>query len=204
MNKKALILLPALMVVLASCNSNSASNSESSKSTSQTSTTSEVTVDLKSPLEFDFVNDYENLKAGFPYVSDATTVNECTLGDLPIKSAGVFVSSYNSVGYLMLKSKSKDEYVGAPVFFASAVSLGKITQIEFTTGASASPKAQYKVTFSKTAIEAPDTTDAETVANGTTKTFTPSDDESYGYFAITSASTSANGQLASLKITFEK
>ncbi len=43
MNKKALILLPALMVVLASCNSNSASTSESGKSTtSQTSTTSET------------------------------------------------------------------------------------------------------------------------------------------------------------------
>ena len=46
MNKKALILLPALMVVLASCNSNSASNSESgtsaSNSESGTSTTSET------------------------------------------------------------------------------------------------------------------------------------------------------------------
>ena len=215
MNKKSLILLPAMMMILASCGNDtttdSSSSSSSTPSSSQSSSSSSTPVtpsELTSPLTLDFVNDFDNLKADMPYVSNATDVLDGNMGGLNFKVAGCYVGSYSGVGYLSLKSKTVTEdekkWDGGLAFIASADSLGKITKIEITIGSGASDNGMYAVTFSETPITAGVDTDAVNIKKSATKEFTPADDKSYGYFAITSTSTKYNGQIGKLTITFEK
>ena len=189
------------MMLLASCSTEPSEPTSSvapSSTPSSTTTTTTPSSSLTSPLTFDFANEYDSLKTDMPYVENADVLDG-TMNGLAFKLSAAFVSSYSNVGYLMLGSK---KYTTA-AFIASAESLGKITKIEFTTGASASNKATYNVTFSETPITEAVSDGAETIAQNTSKEFTPSDDKNYGYFAITSANTGANGQLATLTITFE-
>ena len=195
------------MLFLAGCNndttpSSSTSSSETPTPTPSTSSTPQP-ANVDSPYALDFVTDYGSIKSAFPYVSDGETVNDVTINGLDFVSAGCFVDSYEGVGYFMMKTKWDTP---APAFIASAQSLGKITKVEFVTGASASNTATYKITLSKTPITAADTEGAVTVAQGTEYSATATEEDGYGYFAISSCNyaNKKNGQLASLKVTFTK
>ncbi len=204
------------MMILASCGGNasdsttdSSPSSQSSTPSSSTSVTPTVTpTDLTSLLTFDFVNDSASLKENMPYVSNATDVLDGNMGGLNFKVAGCYVGLYSGTGYLSLKSKTVtktgEEWDGGLAFIASADSLGKITKIEITIGSGASDNGMYAVTFSETPITAGVDTDAVNLKKSATKEFTPADDKSYGYFAITSTSTKYNGQIGKITITFEK
>ena len=189
--KKALFLLLPLMFSLTACNGNGGSTSGSSSQSSTSQGGSEKT------MTFDFVNDFDQYKEGFPYVKADTGVYDGSLGDISIKGRGCFVSSYSGAGYLMMKNKDGFAANGL-AFIANSSTFGTIKQIKFSTPSSASSKATYYVAIGDTAYTDSVSTGTEYKGQGQSFTVTGSGN----YFCISSNNSEVNGQLATIEITY--
>ena len=227
--KKSLVLLPFAAFLLTGCLSlpglnpgGDTSDSSSSSSSKPTSTvpvvpTSATPAGDELPTShgasFDltpgehvftvnFTTDYEKYSGSgngvFPYVGNDTGVTGGMLEGMAIMSNGCFCSSYNNSGYVMMKNKDRSAKGNA--FIGNCVSLGAVTKVEFTCGASASTAQKYDITFSSTLEQTAGTSGTEIAHPGGNATCAAS--EGKGFFRLSTKDISKNGQIGTLSVTY--
>lgn len=182
--------------------SSSSSSSKTSSSSSSSQQPGEYTITL------DFVTDYEALD-NEQYVAQDTGLFEDNFGgQLAFTSMGCFVGSYSGSGYVMMQNqKSGTDWTtgrGGLAFFANTENFGSITRIEMSTGVNGATTT-YDITLSKTPITSAQTGGTEVA--GVNKQIvvgevTASEDDGYGYFAISTKNKAKNGQVGKLVIEY--
>jgi len=148
----------------------------------------------------DIATNYADYKEAFAgYVTADSGVLDGTLAGLSVKTQHCFIGSYSGVGYIMMQNQKSGTSWNAIAFMASATSLGSISKVEILTGSSASPSAEYTITFSNSPI-----TSAQTEGTKLTPGAAQSGSAtgSGAYFAISATNTEKNGQIAKLTVTY--
>lgn len=227
--KKSLVLLPFAAFLLTGClalpgagGDSSSSSSTSSSSSSSTRPTITPTTPTVTPAEdlptshgasFDltpgehvftinFVTDYEKYAGSgngvFPYVANDTGLSGGMLEGMAIMSNGCYCANYQGSGYVMMKNK--DRSAKGCAFIGNCVSLGAVTKVEFTAGASASTAQKYDITFSSTLEKTASTSGTEVAHPGGSATCAAS--EGKGFFRLSTKDITKNGQLGTLSVTY--